>query len=80
MSSVTWVISVGVFAAHLQDLLLDDAQELGFIRQDAFIIGHQLGKLMVFSLDLFLLQAGEPGQAHIQYGLGLLIRKAEAGA
>ena len=69
---------VGVLAAHLEDLLLDDAEQQPLVRKDRLIMGNGLHKLRVLIHDFVALEAREASKAHIEDGLRLLLRKAEA--
>ena len=57
--------------------VLDDGHQLDLVGQKALQVGDVLFDLVVFRLELIGLQVGEPGQAHVEDGLGLLVRKAE---
>ena len=62
----------------LQKLFFDDLANELRIAEHALVVGDLLQKLGQLGLDLVAFQAGQAAQAHLEDGLGLLLRKAEA--
>ena len=69
---------IGELVFDFGELVLDDAQQLLLVIQKGLEIGDGLFQFLIFFQQLFPLQAGQAGQAHIQNGLGLLVGKVEA--
>ena len=70
---------VAVLGLHLGGLGTDDGKLLGVASEDHAAAGDELLELVVFRLELFLLQSGELAQAHLHDGGGLDLREVESG-
>ena len=69
---------VGVLAADLEQLVLDDLEHEGDVAEDLLVPGDLLAQLGELVLDLVALEAGEAAQAHLEDGVGLDLREPEA--
>ena len=58
-------------------LTLEDVEPLRLGRQDSLQLLDQLADLSELRLQLVDLESGQPGEAHVQDGLALLLRKLE---
>ena len=63
---------------HFLQLALDDLVHQVIVGQHALVVGDLLQELLQLVLDLLMLQAGQAAQAHLEDGVGLLLRQAEA--
>ena len=65
----------GEFVLDRGELVLDDRLDAGARAQDVEIVGDLVGELVELGLDLVAAERGQPLQAQIENGLGLLGRK-----
>ena len=69
---------VGIETAHLDQIRLHHAIELGVIGQQLLQIDNTLLQGPVFALDFATLQPGQLVETHIQNGIGLQLAKSKA--